>query len=76
MSKYIICIDKGDCDNITIGKKYEVITSQTPKYVYGYGLTYEYFIGDDDNQYSYTNEDKLFISLEDWRKFQIEKLKI
>ena len=69
MSKYIICIDKGDCDNITIGKKYEVFTGSD------YYKT-EYFIGDDGVEYLYFPTDRAFMLIEDWRKFQIEKLKI
>ena len=55
---------------LTIGKIYEILTYSE------YGDTAEYFIADDGSELLYFANDKDFITLEQWREQQLNKIGI
>jgi hypothetical protein len=65
--KTVVCIDKNSND-ITFGKKYQIFLETGSYY------KTHYFIGDDGLKYLYFDKDTSFISLEEFRKLQIEKI--
>lgn len=71
----VICINKNNIDEITIGKTYEIISYTQ------YGDTIHYFIADDDCITFIENIDaivkvgsKCFVSIEEWRNNQIDSI--